>query len=81
MFHLSLLLTQVLQVGWIVSGLFTVAATITSFWLIGKHLRWYTNVRHTALDVCHLLTQAVYRKGNSDVCTVMMSSLHTISLP
>jgi hypothetical protein len=32
------------QVGWIVCAFFSMVATVTSFWLIGKHLRWYTNV-------------------------------------
>ena len=33
------------QVGWIVSGFFTLTAIGFSIWLIGKHLQWYTNVR------------------------------------
>ena len=33
------------QVGWIVSGFFTLTAIGLSIWLIGKHLQWYTNVR------------------------------------
>jgi len=33
------------QVGWIVSGFFAIVATVVSFWLVNKHLQWYTNVR------------------------------------
>jgi hypothetical protein len=33
------------QVGWIVTAFFTIIATITSFWLVDRHLQWYTNVR------------------------------------
>ena len=33
------------NVGWIISGFFTVIAIVASFWLINKHLQWYTNVR------------------------------------
>lgn len=39
-----LLITSPFQIGWIVSGCFTIAAVVISFWLIGKHLQWYTNV-------------------------------------
>ncbi|KLO10338.1 DUF300-domain-containing protein, partial [Schizopora paradoxa] len=34
---------QAHHVGWIVSGLFAATATIVSFWLVNKHLQWYTN--------------------------------------
>ncbi|KAI0061163.1 DUF300-domain-containing protein [Artomyces pyxidatus] len=34
---------QAHDVGWIICGFFTIVASITSFWLIGKHLQWYTN--------------------------------------
>lgn len=30
------------EVGWIVSGFFALIASVTSFWLIWKHLRHYT---------------------------------------
>lgn len=30
------------DVGWIISGLFTVIASASSFWLIWKHLTYYT---------------------------------------
>ncbi len=33
------------HVGWIVATSFTLIAMATSFWLIIKHLQWYTNVR------------------------------------
>ncbi|KAI0794133.1 organic solute transporter Ostalpha-domain-containing protein [Fomes fomentarius] len=31
------------NIGWIVSSAFTLIAIGVSFWLIGKHLQWYTN--------------------------------------
>ncbi|KAI0053265.1 DUF300-domain-containing protein [Auriscalpium vulgare] len=34
---------QAHDVGWIVTAFFTIIATVTSFWLINKHLQWYTN--------------------------------------
>ncbi len=41
---ISHLLSSLLQIGWLVSGVFTIAATVISFWLMNKHLQWYTNV-------------------------------------
>jgi hypothetical protein len=35
---------DIMQVGWIVCAFFSLVATFASFWLIGKHLKWYTNV-------------------------------------
>ncbi|OBZ74228.1 hypothetical protein A0H81_05950 [Grifola frondosa] len=35
-----------MRVGWIVSGCFTIVAMVASFWLINKHLQWYTNKYH-----------------------------------
>jgi Mn2+/Fe2+ NRAMP family transporter len=37
------LVFQAHHVGWIVSGFFASVATIASFWLVNKHLQWYTN--------------------------------------
>ncbi|KZT23606.1 DUF300-domain-containing protein [Neolentinus lepideus HHB14362 ss-1] len=34
---------QAHQVGWIICGFFTLVALVASFWLINKHLQWYTN--------------------------------------
>jgi hypothetical protein len=33
------------DVGWVVCSFFTIIACAVSFWLINKHLMWYTNVR------------------------------------
>jgi hypothetical protein len=33
------------DVGWIITSFFTIVATVASFWLINKHLQWYTVVR------------------------------------
>ena len=33
-----------LQIGWLITGCFTLVSMITSFWLMNKHCQWYTNV-------------------------------------
>jgi hypothetical protein len=48
------------DVGWIVSGFFTIIATVTSFWLINKHLQWYTNKREQRYIVRLLLMVPIY---------------------
>ncbi|KAI9465687.1 organic solute transporter Ostalpha-domain-containing protein [Lactarius psammicola] len=48
------------DVGWIVSGFFTVVATVTSFWLINKHLQWYTNKREQRYIIRLLLMVPIY---------------------
>lgn len=47
----------VMQVGWIVAGFFTIIACFTSFWLIDRHLQWYTNVRIFCLVEILVLTR------------------------
>ncbi|EJD08385.1 uncharacterized protein FOMMEDRAFT_151225 [Fomitiporia mediterranea MF3/22] len=37
------LVLQAHHIGWIVSGVFTLASTVVSVWLVNKHLRTYTN--------------------------------------
>ncbi|OSD05500.1 DUF300-domain-containing protein [Trametes coccinea BRFM310] len=37
------LVLQAHHIGWIVSSAFTLVAMGVSFWLIDKHIRWYTN--------------------------------------
>ncbi|CDO73322.1 hypothetical protein BN946_scf185008.g84 [Trametes cinnabarina] len=37
------LVLQAHHIGWIVSSAFTMVAIGVSFWLIDKHIRWYTN--------------------------------------
>lgn len=39
-------LTVSFKIGWIICGSLALVAVITSFWLISKHLQWYTNVRY-----------------------------------
>lgn len=36
------------------AGCFTIVATVTSFWLVNKHLQWYTNVRTPEFDMTQL---------------------------
>jgi hypothetical protein len=57
------------DVGWIVSGFFTVIAIVTSFWLINKHLQWYTNVRPfgSARLICSDLCDRMRRNESSAV--------------
>ncbi|KAH9073080.1 organic solute transporter Ostalpha-domain-containing protein [Lactarius deliciosus] len=51
---------QAHDVGWLVSGFFTVLAIATSFWLINKHLQWYTNKREQRYIVRLLLMVPIY---------------------
>ncbi|KAH9060546.1 DUF300-domain-containing protein [Lactarius vividus] len=51
---------QAHDVGWIVSGFFTILAIVTSFWLINKHLQWYTNKREQRYIVRLLLMVPIY---------------------
>ncbi|KAJ7244199.1 organic solute transporter Ostalpha-domain-containing protein [Mycena haematopus] len=48
------LVFQAHHVGWLIAGIFTVIATITSFWLVNKHLLWYTN-KHEQRYIVRLL--------------------------
>ncbi|KAJ7125042.1 organic solute transporter Ostalpha-domain-containing protein, partial [Mycena epipterygia] len=50
----------VYQVGWIIAGFFTVIAVITSFWLVNKHLQWYTNKREQRYIVRLLFMVPIY---------------------
>ncbi|KAF9453990.1 DUF300-domain-containing protein [Macrolepiota fuliginosa MF-IS2] len=47
-------------VGWIVAGCFTIIATVTSFWLVNKHLQWYTNKREQRYIVRLLFMVPLY---------------------
>ncbi|KAI0249237.1 organic solute transporter Ostalpha-domain-containing protein [Lactifluus subvellereus] len=51
---------QAHDVGWIVSGIFTTIAIVTSFWLINKHLQWYTNKREQRYIIRLLLMVPIY---------------------
>lgn len=51
---------QAHDVGWIVSGFFTIIATVTSFWLINKHLQWYTNKCEQRYIIRLLLMVPIY---------------------
>ncbi|KAJ7502904.1 organic solute transporter Ostalpha-domain-containing protein [Mycena galericulata] len=54
------LVFQAHHVGWIVAGFFTVVAVITSFWLVNKHLQWYTNKREQRYIVRLLFMVPIY---------------------
>ncbi|TFK44434.1 organic solute transporter Ostalpha-domain-containing protein [Crucibulum laeve] len=48
------------QVGWVVSGSFAVIATITSVWLVNRHLQWYNNKREQRYIVRILFMVPIY---------------------
>ncbi|KAK0461043.1 organic solute transporter Ostalpha-domain-containing protein [Desarmillaria tabescens] len=54
------LVFQAHHVGWIVATSFTLVAIATSFWLIVKHLQWYTNKREQRYIVRILLLVPIY---------------------
>ncbi|KAJ2931295.1 hypothetical protein H1R20_g5808, partial [Candolleomyces eurysporus] len=51
---------QAHHVGWIVCGSFTAVAAVASFWLIDKHLQWYTNKREQRYIVRLLFLVPIY---------------------
>ncbi|KZP19623.1 DUF300-domain-containing protein [Athelia psychrophila] len=55
--HLTI---QAHDIGWAVAGLFTIIACITSFWLVNKHLQWYTNKREQRYIIRVLFMVPVY---------------------
>lgn len=54
------LVIQAHDIGWIMSGVFTIVACITSFWLVNKHLQWYTNKREQRYLVRILFMVPIY---------------------
>ncbi|KAJ7496997.1 organic solute transporter Ostalpha-domain-containing protein [Mycena latifolia] len=54
------LVFQAHHVGWIVAGFFTLVAVIASFWLVNKHLQWYTNKREQRYIVRLLFMVPIY---------------------
>ncbi|KAJ7188601.1 organic solute transporter Ostalpha-domain-containing protein [Mycena filopes] len=54
------LVIQAHHVGWLIAGFFTVVAVITSFWLVDKHLQWYTNKREQRYIVRLLFMVPIY---------------------
>ncbi|KAI0090503.1 organic solute transporter Ostalpha-domain-containing protein [Irpex rosettiformis] len=51
---------QMHHIGWLVSGVFTIAAAAVSFWLMHKHLRWYTNKKEQRYIIRILLMVPLY---------------------
>ncbi|TFY76511.1 hypothetical protein EWM64_g7501 [Hericium alpestre] len=51
---------QAHYVGWIVCASFTIIAIVTSFWLINKHLQWYTNKQEQRYIVRILFMVPIY---------------------
>ncbi|KAF5373934.1 hypothetical protein D9758_000881 [Tetrapyrgos nigripes] len=54
------LVFQAHHVGWIVASSFTLVAIIASFWLINKHLIWYTDKREQRYIVRILFMVPIY---------------------
>ncbi|KAJ7209681.1 organic solute transporter Ostalpha-domain-containing protein, partial [Mycena pura] len=54
------LVFQAHHVGWIVASFFTAIAVVTSFWLVNKHLQWYTNKREQRQIVRLLFMVPIY---------------------
>ncbi|KAJ7074400.1 organic solute transporter Ostalpha-domain-containing protein [Mycena amicta] len=54
------LVFQAHHVGWIVASFFTIIAVITSFWLVNKHLQWYTNKKEQRYIVRLLFMVPIY---------------------
>ncbi|KZT69698.1 DUF300-domain-containing protein [Daedalea quercina L-15889] len=48
------------DIGWIISGAFSIIALLVSFWLIWQHLSWYTNKREQRYIVRILLMVPIY---------------------
>ncbi|GLB37386.1 putative organic solute transporter Ostalpha [Lyophyllum shimeji] len=51
---------QAYHVGWIIAGFFAMVATGVSFWLVDKHLQWYTNKREQRYIVRILFMVPIY---------------------
>ncbi|GBE80946.1 predicted protein [Sparassis crispa] len=51
---------QAHHIGWIISGSFTFVAIVVSFWLIDRHLVWYTNKREQRYIVRILFMVPIY---------------------
>jgi len=54
------LVFQAHHVGWIITGTFTIISIVTSFWLINKHLQWYTNKKEQRYIVRILFMVPIY---------------------
>ncbi|KAJ7594634.1 organic solute transporter Ostalpha-domain-containing protein [Mycena floridula] len=54
------LVFQAHHVGWIIASFFTIVAMITSFWLVNKHLQWYTKKREQRYIVRILFMPPIY---------------------
>lgn len=54
------LVIQAHHIGWIIAGFFTIVATAVSFWLVNKHLQWYTNKREQRYIVRLLFMVPLY---------------------
>ncbi|KAI0685934.1 organic solute transporter Ostalpha-domain-containing protein [Cytidiella melzeri] len=60
LFQNGKLVIQMHHIGWLVCGVFTVAATVITFWLMNKHLQWYTNKAEQRYIIRILLMVPLY---------------------
>ncbi|KAI5119865.1 hypothetical protein M0805_000699 [Coniferiporia weirii] len=51
---------QAHHIGWMITGLFALTSTTISFWLVNKHLQWYTNKREQRYIVRILFMVPIY---------------------
>ncbi|KAF5351717.1 hypothetical protein D9756_007521 [Leucocoprinus leucothites] len=60
LFQNGKIVIQTHHIGWIIAGCFTVIAAAISFWLVNKHLQWYTNKREQRYIVRILFMVPLY---------------------
>jgi hypothetical protein len=68
------------DVGWIITGFFTIVATVASFWLINKHLQWYTIVRSlSARPEPVLISTILFTQKREQRCRLFyFATLHVV---
>lgn len=60
LFQHGKLIVQAHDIGWLITGIFTITSVLISLWLMGKHLRWYTNKAEQRYIVRILLMVPIY---------------------
>jgi hypothetical protein len=69
------------DVGWIITAFFTIVATVASFWLINKHLQWYTVVRSLSarLPFPPVLISILFTQKREQRCRLFyFAALHVV---
>ncbi|KAJ3535373.1 hypothetical protein NM688_g6987 [Phlebia brevispora] len=60
LFQQGTLVLQTHDIGWLITGCFTLVSAVVSFWLIDRHLQWYTNKAEQRYIVRILLMVPIY---------------------